>query len=204
MTISKKNHPGYKNITIDSNNLLALPEDGSIHYSLPTQSTLPEAETLVVERNLIQNRLQAFDGFKAPDTVSVVPDLHLAETELSQLQQDLDGLSIENFLLSNQQEPNSEQRLSLLIFRQTPISKFDDTFILRMIFPTLFPTSEGDINLPQEQKSLLMHGFDICYIIKMGSLLHILGFDMLFSTCSCDKKQEHSPHIFFPNIQIKI
>ncbi len=88
----QKNHPGYKIITIDSNNLLALPEDGSIHNSLPTRSTLQEAETLIVERNLTQNCLQAFDGFKAFDSVSVVPDLLLVDTKLCQLQQDLDGL----------------------------------------------------------------------------------------------------------------
>ncbi len=148
----QKNHPDYKNITIDNNNSSVLPEDGSIHYSPPTRSTLPEAETLIVERNLTQDRSQAFDSFKAPDTVSVVPNLHLAETELSQLQQDLDRFSIQNFLLSNQQEPNFEQRLSLPTFRQTPFLEFDGTCILKMIFPTLFPTGERDKNFPREQK----------------------------------------------------
>ncbi len=75
--------------------------------------------------------MQRFDGVEfPPDTVSVVPDLHLAETELSRLQQDLKGQSIQDFLLSNKNEPVPEQRLSFPTFRQTSISEFDGTCIL--------------------------------------------------------------------------
>lgn len=81
-----------------------------------------------------------------------MPDLHPTETEFSRLQQDLNGVSSNTSLSSHQQGPNSEQRLSLPTFRQTPISEFDGTCILRMIFPTLFPSGKGDINLPRGQK----------------------------------------------------
>ena len=135
-------------------NLSALPEDGSIHYSLFTRNNLMEAESLVAQRNFTtQGNLQTFDGVASPpDTVSVVPDLHLAETELFRLQQDLKGQSVQDFLLSNENELVPEQRLSFLTFRQTPISEFDETCILRMIFPTLFPEGKGDINLPRARK----------------------------------------------------
>ena len=81
-----------------------------------------------------------------------MPDLHLTKTEFSRLQQNLNGFSNETSLLLHQQGPNSEQRLSLPTFRQIPISEFDGTRILQMIFPTLFPTGQGDINLLRGQK----------------------------------------------------
>ncbi len=89
----QKNHPDNQNIIIDRNNLSALPEDGSIHYSLLTRNTSPEAETIVAERNLsTQGNLQIFDDSESLlDTVSVVPDLYLAKKKLSQLQQGLKG-----------------------------------------------------------------------------------------------------------------
>ena len=103
----QKNQPDNQNIIIDRNNLSALPEDCSIHYSLLTRNTLPEVETLVAERNLsTQRNLQTFDDSESlPDTISVVPNLHLAETKLSQLQQYLKGQCIESFLSSNENEP---------------------------------------------------------------------------------------------------
>lgn len=64
----------------------------------------------------------------------------------------MNGFSTKTFLSSNQQGPNSEQQLSLPTFRQTPKSEFDGICILRMIFPTLFLASKGDINLPRGQK----------------------------------------------------
>lgn len=136
----QKNHPDYQNIIIDSKNLSALPEDGFIHYGLLTQNTLPEAESLVAQRSLsTPGNLQTFGGVGSPpDTVSVVLDLNLAETELSRLQQDLKRQYIQNFLSSNENKPVPEQRLSFPIFRQTPISEFDGTCTLRMIFPLCF------------------------------------------------------------------
>lgn len=114
----QKNHSDYQNIIIDSIKLSALLEDGSIHFSLLTLNNLPEAESLVAQRNFTtQGNLQTFDGVVSPpDTVSVVPDLHLAETELFRLQQNLKGQSVQDFLSSNENELVPEQRLSFPTF----------------------------------------------------------------------------------------
>lgn len=63
---------------------MALPENGSIHYSLVTRNSISDAKTQVAERNPnSQNDPQTSDGLKSLDTVSVVPDLHPTETEFS-------------------------------------------------------------------------------------------------------------------------
>lgn len=41
----QKHHPYYNNIAIDSNNLMVLPKNNSIHYSFVTQNLISDAKT---------------------------------------------------------------------------------------------------------------------------------------------------------------
>jgi ATP-dependent DNA helicase PIF1 len=152
----KENHPDYRYITIDREQLALLPEDDSIHESLPVNLTLPEDPATTPGPTHVREDTLGLESAENNDTTSMIPDLRPEITEFERLRRDLLGIPLPHPLLPTPPPapsptllPSTPHQLSVATFRQTPISEFDKKCLLRMIFPTLFPFGQGDINLPR-------------------------------------------------------
>ena len=139
------NHCDYKNLEIDNDNLLALPEDGSITDQLPAcevdepffpnPNDIPNGQGLP---NADPNELD--DENQLPQT-AVVPNLLPDQTEIERLQR----------VLTQATHPVDFNMLSVPSVADDPISEWDSKPVFRMAFPGLFPFGQGDFYEPREE-----------------------------------------------------
>jgi len=93
-----------------------------------------------------------FDEFDA----SVLPNPALDQTEMEQLEANLDRTTNSRFIPLENENPAAAHHLSLPDIRLTPINEFDrSTALFSRAFPTLFPCGEAEFTLPRERSITL-------------------------------------------------
>src|ERR1700694_376293 len=93
-----------------------------------------------------------FDEFDA----SVLPNPALDQTEMEQLEANLDRTTNSRFIPLENENPAAVHHLSLPDIRLTPINEFDrSTALFSRAFPTLFPCGEAEFTLPRERSITL-------------------------------------------------
>ena len=168
------NHPGYRNIIIDEDQINAYPEDGSIYDLLtvldsddPEEFNSNSAGNDPTEASnddsIASNDLHPDDAPPPAQNIqlrdvrtsaeTVVPNLAAANTEHDRFRDFLNGNdSNELFNTSNTQRIPVPEHLSAATIRYTPVSEYDNSILLfSMAFPTLFPTGAGDFNHARER-----------------------------------------------------
>ncbi|KAF2706208.1 hypothetical protein K504DRAFT_438267, partial [Pleomassaria siparia CBS 279.74] len=113
----RANHPGYHGITIDSESLEALPEDGDVENDFVTREL--DAETVINRSNIDPN--DAADDELVPD-IGAIPDLHAENTELEILHAQLDAAGA---TVTVGRQPRRAAHISMPTPKRTPISEFN-------------------------------------------------------------------------------
>jgi hypothetical protein len=123
----KANHPGYRDVTLSTDRIAALPEDGDVSSSVPyiTDESLTAAE--------VAELLDA-----PPPTQSAVISLHNETTEANFILEDITG----------RRPPPAG--IPAPEIRRTPVDEISGREqVLSQAFPTLYPTGRADINIPR-------------------------------------------------------
>jgi len=147
-------HPGYRDFVWDRAALDQLPMDGDVLDQVNieeiaghqghglAQGPMPETD---------ENDFD-FDEFDA----SVLPNPALDQTEMEQLEANLDRTTNSRFIPLENENPAAAHHLSLPDIRLTPINEFDrSTALFSRAFPTLFPCGEAEFTLPRERSITL-------------------------------------------------
>ena len=147
------NHPDYRNLEIDEDNLLALPEDSPITEQLPAHKVdepfFPNMDNIPNGQELPNTDPNKLDDENQLPQTAVVPNLLPDQTEMERLQQ----------VLMQATHPVDFIMLSMASVVNDPVSKWDLKPIFRMVFLGLFPYGRGDFYKQRgEVISLTCHG----------------------------------------------
>ena len=89
----RANHPDYRNLEIDEDNLLALPEDGPITEQLPAREVdepfFPNLDDIPNSQELPNAGPNELDDENQPPQTAVMPNLLPDQMEMERLQQAL-------------------------------------------------------------------------------------------------------------------
>ena len=134
----RANHPDYRNLEIDEDNLLALPEDGPITEQLPAREVdepfFPNLNDIPNGQELPNADPNELDDENQPPQTAVVPNLLPDQTEIERLQQ----------ALTQATHPVDSIMLSMVSVADDPVSEWDSKPVFPMAFPGLFPYGRGD------------------------------------------------------------
>ena len=113
----RANHPDYRNLEIDEDNLLALPEDGPITEQLPAREMdepfFPNMNDVPNGQELPNTDANKLDNENQPPQTAVVPNLLPDQMEIERLQQ----------ALTQATRPVDSIMLSMASVADDPISK---------------------------------------------------------------------------------
>ena len=132
----KINHSDYRSIEINLSALRKLPENTSVQNVIHSQSDKELNITSVEETEQPQAEREKVDFKQVQNHSSFISNLHFAQSQIDMLKADL---TVAN-------------HLSMPSFQQTPLSEWNsDNYILRMIFPTLYPYKTGDFQQARQR-----------------------------------------------------
>ena len=134
----QRHHPGYEDITINSNALEVVPENGNISSEIPVLESSEVAATLLSEE----------DGNQYLDDPAMVgiPDLQQNDLSIDQLRAEI----------RNQRNEKRRRQgfteLQAPSFRSTPLDEFDEALSLfSNDFPYLFPFGKAEFRTPRQR-----------------------------------------------------
>jgi len=148
----KANHPGYRDVDIDTDTLNQLPEDGDVSDQLPTLEVDPlQAEQAAPVVDPVGPQLPQEEELDAAALAELAElDDDVEYSAIPDIRPDISDL--EYLRGASGADAADWPALSIPSIRATPINEYNASDkTLSLAFPTLYPTGAADFNCPRQR-----------------------------------------------------